>query len=76
MENESPDNKAAEQAASYSSSKGIKIFSSFIESQNDQYMHWAELSPEKRLSEFFDIMSRFYVFTKPHWKGTKITIDQ
>lgn len=77
MENEiSNNNKANEPGTRYAGLRRIRVYSSFVESDEEQYLHWAKLTPEESLSEFFTIMSRFYTFNKPVWKGTKIHMDR
>lgn len=72
----SENNKVKEAGAAYTGSKSIRVYTSFSESEQDRFQRWAKLSPEERLSEFFSIMNRFYVFDKPVWKGKKIHVDQ
>jgi hypothetical protein len=69
-------NKVKEPGTAYTGPTQIRIFTSFSESEEDQYRHWARLSPEERLSEFYEIMNRFYVYTTPAWKGIKIKLDE
>lgn len=74
---EYPDqNKVSDPAASYSGSRKISVFSSFMEAEEAELIFWAGLSPDERLSEFFKLMGRFYTFQRPVWRGTKIVVDR
>jgi len=74
---ENSDTNTIKEAAAVNTGAGsIRVYTSFGESTHEQYQRWARMSPEDRLSEFFIIMSRFYIFKKPNWKGTKIYIDK
>lgn len=69
------ENKLNEPEGEYSGSKKITISNSFDEASDAQLRYWAGLTPEQRFADFYELMNRFYRFTKPDWAGKKIIID-
>lgn len=65
----------SEGSIAYSGSKQIELNSSFENSDKMQRDYWAGLSPEQRFADFFELMGRFYTFSKPNWSNAKIIID-
>jgi len=68
-------NKINEPQAPYSGQKKITFSNSFEEAEDSQIRYWAGLSPEQRFSDFYELMDRFYSFSKPDWKTMKIVFD-
>jgi CRISPR-associated endonuclease Csn1 len=55
--------------------KKIIISGSFEEDKNLQLKHWAALSPEECFNEYYNLINRFFTFSKPDWSALKITFD-
>lgn len=62
---ETESNKSMEPVVTYSGSKKISFSNSFEEAEESQIRYWAGLSPEKRFSDFYELMSRFYSSVNP-----------
>ena len=59
----------------YEHSKKITVSNNFEEAEDSQYVYWAGLTPEQRFADFFELMCRFYTFSKPDWSAKRIIID-
>lgn len=68
-------NIVKEPSKAYAPSRAITISNSFEDAENSQLNYWAGLTPEQRFADFYELMNRFYKFTKPDWSVKKITID-
>ena len=68
--------KGSKLGSAYPISKKITISNSFEDADEAQLRYWAKLTPEQRFEGFYELMSRFYNFTKPNWAGKKIIIDK
>jgi hypothetical protein len=70
------ENKVSEPTHQYSGSKKITISNTLNESADNQLFYWAKLTPEQRFESFYELMHRFYDFSKHTWIGKKIIIDK
>lgn len=73
--NENETGKSNDPEAACSGSKKITFSASFEAAENMQIDYWAGLTPEQRFSHFYELMNRFYTFSKPDWKEKQIIID-
>jgi hypothetical protein len=56
--------------------KQITFSKSLEEASEKQRMYWAKLTPEQGFEQFYELMSRFFVFEQPDWSKRKIVIDK
>lgn len=56
----------------FSSLCRISLSDSFYEAESKHFAYWASLTPELRISGFYELMMHFYTSKKPDWSNMRI----